>query len=143
MVRTPGRRPVEQQIFKRKQVRLTEQILSDIQNSLTEFKPSKSLSMLSALADDFKGHAAAEIDLVCTGGGMKGYFMTGCYAILEHELKKRHVKITRVAGASAGAWAGLFICLDLGTAAWIETYYAYKEQVGATIHEAYDAVVSA
>ena len=128
----------------RKQVVLTQRILQEIKDSLTVFKPSKSLSMLTELAADYKETAAAEIDLVCSGGGMKGYFMTGCYDVLENELNKRNIHIRRVAGASAGAWAGLFICTNLGTANWIETYYAYKEheaKSGSTVHEAYDTMV--
>ena len=74
------------------------------------FKPSKSLSMLTDLSREQEETAIAEIDIICSGGGLKCYFMTGCVAILEHELSKRKVRIARVAGASAGAWAGLFIC---------------------------------
>lgn len=128
----------------RKQIALTLRVLQEIKDSLTMFKPSKSLSMLTELAEDYKETSAAEIDLVCSGGGMKGYFMTGCYDVLESELSKRNIRIRRVAGASAGAWAGLFICTGLGTAAWIETYYAFKEhegKSGATVHEAYDSMV--
>ena len=57
--------------------------------------------------------------------------------------ERRNVKIARVAGASAGAWSGLFMCTGLGTRRWIETYYGWKERENTTIHEAYDAMVSA
>ena len=70
----------------RASVALTERILTEISTSLTCFKPSKSLAMLSALADDYAHEAMAEIDLVITGGGMKGYFMAGCYHILASKL---------------------------------------------------------
>jgi predicted acylesterase/phospholipase RssA len=94
----------------RPMVALTEQLLEQISSSLKVFKPSKSLSMLNKLTEDYEKEAAAEIDLVISGGGMKCYFMTGCYAILCQELKKRNVKIARIAGASAGAWSGFFMC---------------------------------
>jgi len=126
----------------RPSVALTERILHEISDSLVTFKPSKSLAMLSALAEDYEQEAVAEIDICITGGGMKGYFMTGCYAVLAEELKKRNIKIARIAGTSAGAWAGLLMCTGLGTRRWIETFYGWKERGDVTIHEAYDEMVN-
>ena len=54
---------------------------------------------------------------------------------------RRNIKIARIAGASAGAWSGLFIILGFGTKRWIETYYGWKERENTTIHEAYDDMV--
>lgn len=54
------------------------------------------------------------------------------------ELKKYKVKIARVAGASAGAWAGMFILTGVKTEDWIETYYACKEQPDKHIITVYD-----
>ena len=92
----------------RSTVALTQRLLAEIGGSLKVFKPSKSLSMLSQLSEG--DQAAAEIDIVISGGGLKCYFMTGCYEILCHELKRRNVRIARIGGASAGAWAGMFMC---------------------------------
>ena len=98
----------------RSTVVLTERLLAEIAASLKVFKPSKSLQMLSQLSEDYKtDKAKAEIDIVISGGGMKCYFMTGAYSILLHELKRRNIKIARVAGASAGAWAGMFMCTGM------------------------------
>jgi predicted acylesterase/phospholipase RssA len=104
----------------RKLAELTGNILGEIKKSLKVFKPSKSLSMLTKLAEEEQKTHAAEIDLVISGGGMKGYFMTGCYDILAYELKRRNIKIARVAGASAGAWSGFLICTGMTTDFWIE-----------------------
>ena len=41
----------------------------------------------------------AEIDIVISGGGFKGYLMTGCASILRHELNKRNIRVGRIAGA--------------------------------------------
>jgi len=51
----------------------------------------------------------AEIDVVISGGGLKGYFMVGCGYILMGQLAKHKINIARIAGASAGAWAGMFL----------------------------------
>ena len=75
----------------RHSVALTERLLDEIRRSIRVFKPSKSLSMLSKLAEDYeREHVAAEIDIVISGGGMKGYFMTGAYDILYQELSMLH-----------------------------------------------------
>ena len=70
--------------------------------------------------------------------------MTGCCSILRHELDKRNIKINRVAGASAGAWMGLFLCINLTIEQWIETYYGCKEGKAMnnfTVYESYDEIV--
>jgi hypothetical protein len=80
----------------------------------------------------------AEIDIVISGGGLKGYFVTGCSHILKSELRKQNIGIRRVAGASAGAWCGLFMLTDFSTTNWIETYYLCQERLHLTMHEAYE-----
>lgn len=130
---------------KRKEIAITNELLNVVKKSMKIFKPSKSLSMLTELSREQEATAIAEIDVVCSGGGLKNYFMTGCVSILEHELAKRKVRIARVAGASAGAWAGLFICTGMGTTIWMETYFRFAELAeneNATIHEAYTKMVS-
>lgn len=79
-----------------------------------------------------------EIDIVVSGGGLKGYFMTGCSHILKHELKKQNISIRRIAGASAGAWVGLFMLCDFSTSNWIETYYLCRDRITRTIHDVYE-----
>lgn len=126
----------------RSSVELCEHLLNEIGNSLKVFKPSKSLMVLNKLTEEYKkDSAAAEIDICISGGGMKCYFMTGCHAILMHELKKRNIRIARVSGASAGAWSGMFMCTGMSIQTWLESYYGFKERQGMTMHEAYDDMV--
>jgi hypothetical protein len=136
-------------------------LLDTIKSSVSTFKPSESLANIptlesishESLYDYFvpdEEHApatrkeskskspAVEIDLVISGGGLKGYFMTGCAHILKHELKKQNISIRRIAGASAGAWCGLFILTDFSTSNWIETYYLCRDRLNKTMHEAYE-----
>ena len=49
---------------------------------------------------------AAEIDLVISGGGLKAFFACGAADVLKHALYTHNIRIARLAGASAGAWAG-------------------------------------
>lgn len=114
---------------------LCEQLLDVIKYSVLTFKPSKSLSSFNSKT--FEPAPAVEIDIVVSGGGLKGYFMTGCSHILMHELAKQNVKIARIAGASAGSWVGLFMLTGVTTDTWLETYYLCKERPEMTMHEAY------
>jgi len=119
----------------RRRNRLCKELLDLISDSVLTFRPSKSLGSLNNLRDH--SEPAVEIDIVISGGGLKGYFMSGCSHILLGELAKQNVKIARIAGASAGAWCGLFMMCDIGTETWVETYYKCKERPGMTMHEAY------
>lgn len=85
---------------------------------------------------------AAEIDLVISGGGFKGYFMCGAAHVLTKELAKRNMRINRIGGTSAGAWAGLFICCGFTASHWMETYFACKDRPQGTIHEVYTDLVT-
>ena len=85
--------------------------------------------------------AVAEIDLVISGGGFKGYFMCGASHVLTKELAKRNMRINRIGGTSAGAWAGLFICCGFTASHWMETYFACKDRPNGTIHEVYTELV--
>lgn len=117
---------------------LCEQLLDIINQSVLSFKPSKSLAMLEPEEPSSPSKLPpVEIDIVISGGGLKGYFMAGCSHILLHELEKQNVKIARVAGASAGAWCGMFMLTNIGTETWLETYYLCKERPNMTMHEAY------
>ena len=79
-----------------------------------------------------------EIDIVLSGGGLKGYFMVGASNILMKELDKRGIGIARIAGASAGSWAGMFMICGMSAEAWIETYFANQIRPGSTLLEAYE-----
>lgn len=147
-------------------IKLIEVILDTIAESVSTFKPSQSLAAISQQHDertrasdnlhgqDESGYdsdcsgsmksmptAVAEIDLVISGGGFKGYFMCGAAHVLTKELAKRNMRINRIAGTSAGGWAGLFICCGFTASHWMETYYACKDRPNGTIHEVYTDLV--
>jgi hypothetical protein len=79
----------------------------------------------------------AEIDLVISGGGLKGFFMCGAAHVLRKELAKRNIEINRIAGTSAGAWAGLFIMCGFSTHNWVESYYVLSDRPNETIHDVF------
>ena len=53
------------------------------------------------------------------GGGMKGYYVSGCAAVLE---RTRRMKVCRYAGASAGAFCCVCMCCQIDPALWATTY---------------------
>jgi predicted acylesterase/phospholipase RssA len=118
---------------------LCEDLLDTIKNSVTTFKPSRSMASL-ALLEETENTPATEIDICVSGGGLKGYFMTGCSHILQYELQKQNIRINRISGTSAGAWVGLFMLTGFGTNNWLETYYLCKERPHMTMHEAYQDI---
>ena len=132
----------------RPHVRLTLKLLDEIGKSIAVFRPSKSLADLTKRKSSknmFQIDAthtdpalpAAEIDIVISGGGLKGYFMCGAVSILKRELQRYNVKIGRVSGASAGAWAAMFICTGVSSAAWMESYFACKDTPEIAILDVY------
>ena len=133
----------------RPHVRLTLKLLDEISKSIAVFRPSKSLADLTKrkssknmfqldVAYTDAALPAAEIDIVISGGGLKGYFMCGAVSILKHELQRYNVKIARVCGASAGAWAAMFICTGVSSAAWMESYFACKDTPEVAILDVYE-----
>jgi len=132
----------------RPSTRLTERMLREINRSILVFKPSKSLHLLTTSANnrlptrdqDGSVAPAAEIDVVISGGALKGYFMCGCTEVLLPELKKQNIAIRRAAGASAGAWASFFLLNDVPCDAWIETYHLCQANASKTIHEVYEEI---
>lgn len=123
---------------------LTLRLLDEIRSSIQSFKPSHSLGKL--VEDAYSSNnptvvPQTEIDIVISGGGLKGYFMAGCTSVLCDELSKHNISIARIAGASAGAWAGMFMLCGYKTHDWIETYHACKERPTLTIHETYDEIL--
>lgn len=134
---------------KRASTELTLRLLSEITNSVEVFKPSASLYALSRLESDSNSSARdspstkapVEIDLVISGGGLKGYFACGALAVLESHLLNQNIRIARVSGASAGAWSALFVCTGLSTEWWIESYHMCAQFPDKTLHEVYEEML--
>lgn len=80
--------------------------------------------------------AAEDVDIVVSGGGLKGYFVTGAAAVLA---STPHLRPVRFAGASAGAWCAAFMACELDTMAWVNTFHSTRMHMadGKHILEAY------
>jgi predicted acylesterase/phospholipase RssA len=80
-----------------------------------------------------------EVDIVCSGGGMKGYFVTGAYAVLAG---MRSLRVVRMAGASAGAWCAVFMACGVSPILWSDTYYMTRLRTrdGLSIADAYRTI---
>ena len=83
----------------------------------------------------------SDIDVVISGGGLRGYYVTGASVILHKVLKENNIRIARYAGTSCGAWCAAFMAMGLSTSTWTKTYILSKEYCTKhkhkTIHEAY------
>ena len=87
---------------------LCKALLDEIQESVSVFKPSKSLHALSNLEVCDRDESQAEVDLVISGGALKGYYVAGCSHILQAVFRQQDIRIKRIAGASAGSIFGTF-----------------------------------
>lgn len=141
-------------------------LLKNINASVTRFRPSPSLADMKRIRSTSSDIGSAsglvlnpdsqstespagqplrnptEIDLVCSGGGLKGYFVTGAAYVLRRQLKSRNIRIARYAGASCGAWATMFMATGISTRDWMHTYrlsqrYCENETTESHIHSAY------
>mmetsp|Transcript_27949 Transcript_27949/g.65048 ORF Transcript_27949/g.65048 Transcript_27949/m.65048 type:complete len:385 (+) Transcript_27949:145-1299(+) len=65
----------------------------------------------------------SEVDIVVSGGGLRGYFVCGAAVVLDALVQSKRIKIRRYAGASAGAWVSMFMASGLHPLDWCETYY--------------------
>ena len=138
------RYPTRREMVKRQSTILTLSLLEQISCSVSSFKPSSSLAELALLQKEkYKSEAnpIAEIDVVISGGGMKGYFMVGAVYILAKEMIKNNVKIARCSGTSAGSWGGMFLLLYIYAGFdnyfWLETYHQAHEQQGVPLLDVY------
>ena len=121
-------------------------LLEQVAASVSSFRPSKSLAALSQHKDQLSMsqkelHPLTEIDVVISGGGFKGMFMAGAGFVLNAPTCKRELVIRRIAGASAGAWSGLFLCCGFDLRQWLHTYYACMDRPDATVHEVYESLI--
>ncbi len=163
-----GMAPGSHECFKvaKERTALCVSLIDQISRSVQIFRPSESLYNLQRLTNDYNDGVAGgdlgsdsdygvpcdekeyvvaapsdediEIDVVLSGGGLKGYFMAGAASVLLTELDKRSIKIRRISGASAGSWVGMFILCGVTTESWIETYFANMIRPGSTLLEAYE-----
>jgi hypothetical protein len=128
--------------YLRTSTQLTEKILRSIANSVPIFRPSQSLAALSeesslSLSSESESSSLAEIDLVISGGGLKFYHVMGSIAVLQKQFQQNKIKIARVAGASAGAWAALFVIVEIPLEVILESYHQCAENPRRYLHDVY------
>jgi hypothetical protein len=135
---------------------ITQKLLEEVSSSVSSFKPSNSLAELASVRytelvansnSHDKGNKVvpvkpiAEIDVVISGGGMKGYFMVGCTYILAKELKKNNVIVARCSGTSAGSWGAMFLLLFMYAGFdnyfWMETFHQAHENPDKPLLDVY------
>ena len=59
------------------------------------------------------------VDVVVSGGALRGYFMLGARHAIE---SRADLAVQRYSGTSAGAWTAMFMATDLSSADWLRTY---------------------
>jgi len=59
------------------------------------------------------------VDVVISGGALRGYFMLGARHAIE---SRADLVVQRYSGTSAGAWTAMFMATDLSSANWLRTY---------------------
>lgn len=59
------------------------------------------------------------IDVVISGGALRGYFMLGARHAIE---SRADLEVQRYSGTSAGAWTAMFMATGLSSADWLRTY---------------------
>jgi hypothetical protein len=126
--------------YLRTSTQLTEKILRSIANSVPIFRPSQSLAALSeesTLSPPSESEKLAEIDLVISGGGLKFYHVMGSIAVLQKQFQQNKIQIARVAGASAGAWAALFVIVEIPLEVILESYHQCAENPRRYLHDVY------
>mmetsp|Transcript_15726 Transcript_15726/g.61423 ORF Transcript_15726/g.61423 Transcript_15726/m.61423 type:complete len:434 (+) Transcript_15726:62-1363(+) len=84
-----------------------------------------------------------EVDVVISGGGMKGYYVVGAWSVLRHLIKKGVIRVRRWAGASVGACSAMYMCCDVDPMRWAATYYecrAYLIGTGGSVTQSFNEV---
>lgn len=61
----------------------------------------------------------AEVDIVVSGGALRGYFMLGARHAIE---SRKDLKVVRYSGTSAGAWTAFFMAAGLTSSDWLKSY---------------------
>jgi hypothetical protein len=60
-----------------------------------------------------------EIDVVVSGGALRGYFLLGARQAIE---SREDLRVRRFSGTSAGAWAAMLMAAGVSNADWLRTY---------------------
>ena len=71
-----------------------------------------------------------EVDVVVSGGGLKGYFMLGARQAIA---ARGDLEVRRFAGTSAGAFSAMFMAIDLSDSNWLRTYAISAKAIEAAL----------
>ena len=99
--------------WKRDYARLA-RLLDAVDASVSQFRPSPSLADVTRSSGP-----CPKVDLVISGGGLKGYSMVGATLLLKRHFERRGVELGRVSGTSCGAWCAFFLVSGISTEAWL------------------------
>jgi len=88
---------------------------------------------------DDAGDEKLDVDVVISGGGLRGYFTCGALHVLR---RNPRIRIRRIAGTSAGAWCSAFYHCGLTTEMWCHSYLKTKLKldIGLSLLEAYTEI---
>mmetsp|Transcript_11205 Transcript_11205/g.19148 ORF Transcript_11205/g.19148 Transcript_11205/m.19148 type:complete len:379 (-) Transcript_11205:103-1239(-) len=87
-----------------------------------------------------KDNICEEIDVVISGGGMKGFFSVGCWSVLKTLIEKKQISVKRWAGTSVGAGCVAYMCCGIDPVLWSNTYWRTRRLIrsdGVTIVESF------
>ena len=83
----------------------------------------------------------SEVDIIFSGGGLRGYYCCGASVLLNTLVERYDLKIRRLAGASAGAWCAVFMACGLHPLDWADTYYESSSRRDSMLLDAYRAFI--
>ena len=114
-------------------------LLGAVDASVSKFRPSPSLADLTG--GGVEDRREQTVDLVISGGGLKGYSMVGATLLLKQHFARRGIELGRVSGTSCGAWCAFFLVSGISTKAWLKTYqfsqWAHTQWPSMPLHQIY------
>lgn len=72
---------------------------------------------------------AEEIDVVISGGGMKGFFVVGAWSVLKSMIENNQIIVKRWAGTSVGAASAIYMCCGVDPVKWSNTYWQTRRLI--------------
>ena len=70
-----------------------------------------------------------QIDVVVSGGGMKGYFVVGAWSVLSHLIQRGVFEVQMWSGTSVGAAGAIYMCCGVDPIRWSNTYWKARRMI--------------
>jgi hypothetical protein len=112
--------------------KLTGRILEQVRATVVEERP---LYEAAGLGPD------TEIDVVVSGGGLRGYYCVGAGVVLSALAACHGLRVRRISGASAGAWVAIFLACETHPLDWCDTYYESCAQQHQALIDGYRSFI--